>query len=337
MARSVPKPLSKRMVFENDHVEALCISYKRDRDFGTYYEICRYTKNLMDSIILGSKFNRHVSFHDLCSHLFLQVERWIDRWIPGQGTIYSYFSICIKHGCCSFVSREATLRQRQVLTGDIPLETVGASYVMDFSGEGDLVDRIRREVHVRWHDPDIQDAVRYVVEEILMNGGIRQRKILLRTMEYAFDLGIHTEASLGRQEPVEVAKFLVDWTSMAVRQIWLDHRTAPITSFDIIRLQSRFSFLPDLVNCIGLENTSKVMSVFSGVSLRLPTIAAWDKTKQLANAYEAYLKDPVPATIRHWAKRLRIPEDKFQEIMVSWAGNSEAGVLEDATLDAVLN
>lgn len=321
------------MVFENDYVESLCLQYKRDRDFGTYHRICQYTKNLMDSIILGSKFNRHVSFHDLCSHLFLQLERWIDKWTPGNGTLYSYCSTCIKHGCISYVTREAQLRQRQVLTGDIPLETIGASYTMDFSGEKDLAERIRSGIHIRWNDPEIREAIKYVTEEILLNGGVRQRKIMLRTMECAFDLGMHTEASLGRQEPVEVAKFIIDWTQTAVRQVWLDHHTPPITAFDIARIQSRFSFLPDLVNCIGIENAAKAMSVFSGVSIRFPTTAGWEKTKQLANAYDAYLREPDPHTVTYWSKKLKIGEERLASIFQSWASNAQTGVLEDVVLD----
>jgi len=320
------------MVFENDYLETLAITFKRDRDFGTYYRICRFTKNLMDSIILGSRFNRTVPHHDLCSHLFLQMERWLDKWIPGNGSLYSYVSTCCKHGCISLVTKESTLRQRNLLMGDSPPEVTGAHYEMDFSGEGDMVDRMRASVSMRWHDPVIKEAVQYVLEEILSNGGIRQRKNMIRTMEYAFDLGVHSEPSLGKNEAVEVAKFLIDWTVAMVRAEWLERHASPVSSEDVLRLQSRYGYLPDVVGLIGVENATKLMVAFAGVGIRFPTASAFDRMKSVGKAYDEWLADPGPHTVSRWAKKLRMPEDKLFDLLTSWARNAQAGVQEDVSV-----
>lgn len=319
---------SKRLVFENDFTEGLVVRWKRTRDFGTYHQICKYTKNLMDSIVIGSKFSRNAPLQDILGNMFLSMERWLDRWVPGKGTLYSYLSTCIKHACISFVTKEVGLRQRQVLVGDTPMESLGATYVMDFDDAPDLVTSITSDLECRWSDPEIRDAIRYVADEILRNGGVKHRKAVLQTMSLAFDLGAYTDAG-HTNEMIDVARFIVDWTHAAIRKAWLDHHSPPIRQYDVARLATRFSFLPDLIEVVGLESATRLMSVFAGMSVRFPTQSSWQRTRAIGEAYEAYLADPSPEVISYWAKQVKVPVDRMASILEAWAANAQAGVLND--------
>lgn len=332
MTRSLPAPRSKRLVFENDFVEALVLRFKRNRDFGTFYHIARHCKNLVDSIILGSRFNRSVPFQDLVGHVFLQMERWIDRWTPGQGTLYSYLSICTKHCNISAVTKEQTLRQRMALLGDTPMEAIGGGYTMDFEGLGDLADNIRESVQHRWEgDPEVCEAVKYAVEETIVNGGIRNRKTTLTTMVSAFDLGSCLDSTVGKAEVLEVAKFILDWASAAVRTAWIDHHGSPIRAQDVLRLQSKFSFLPDMVNIVGVDGACKLLAVFAGMSVRFPTAAMWQKMCTVGSAYQEYLSSSGDYdVVTRWAKKAKMPAEKMAALLQDWAINQQAGVLYDA-------
>lgn len=323
---------SRRRVFENDFVEELAMRYKRDHEFGVFVEICRQSKNLIDSIIIGSGYNRHHAFHDICAHLFLQIERWIIKWVPGNGALYSYLSQCCKHGCISYVSKESQYRQRQILMGDAPMESLGAVYTQDFSSDPELVKAIHARISVRWSDHEIREAINYAVEEVLE--GIPNRKIALQTMAFAFPgIGVHVEPGVSRDETVEVAKFLLDWASAAVRSAYLDLRCPPISENDVLRLQNRYSFLPDLVGIVGAAQAAKVITAFGGMSIRFPSVSTLTRTKQLVKAYDAWTKSPGPDTIKHWASKTKIPTGRLEEMLTAWAGNIRAGVLEDVSLD----
>lgn len=252
--------MSKRIIFENEFVETLVIQWKRNRDFNTYKRICAESINLIDSIIRGSKFSLQVPFLDLRNWLFLQFERWIENWVPGDGKLYTYMSVSIKNGCLSYVTKEKLARQRCVYT-DVPLESLGdaASYESDFGF--DLDDRMKDQlagIVVRWHEPAVREAIKYMMYAILRNRGLSRRKHILRTACEAYGLDLDT------------AKFMLDWTHGAVRNAFLEHYNHPLSFKDLLVASTRFTFLKDLMDIVGFDATKKLCCVFAGSNVRFP-------------------------------------------------------------------
>ncbi len=263
---------NKRIIFENEFVETLVIQWKRNRDFNTYKRICGESIHLIDSIIRGSKFSLQVPFLDLRNWLFLQFERWIDNWVPGDGKLYTYMSVSIKNGCLSYVTKEKIARQRCVYT-NVPLESLGdsASYESDFGF--DLNDRMKDRlaaISVRWHEPAVREAIKYMVYAILRNRGYSRRKYILKTACEAYGMDLDT------------AKFMLDWTHGAVRGAFLEHYNHPLSFKDLLVASTRFSFLKDIMDVVGFENTKKLCCIFAGNSIRFPSASSIIKLAKVA-------------------------------------------------------
>lgn len=314
---------SKKIIFENDFVEALCIQFKRNRDFTTYKRICGECINLIDSIIRKSKFHEKVPFLDLRNWLFLQFERWIDKWIPGEGKIYSYFAICTKHGCLSFITKEKLLRQRYVHT-DVPLESLSGdsgSYEQDFdfAMQTRMKERVR-EIHTRWHEPVIRECLQYMASSVLAQRGVLRRRQILKTATTAYPIDIET------------AKFLLDWMHGAVRQAFLELYDHPMSFQDVMIASEKWSFMKDVMSVIGFKNFKKLACVFAGATLRFPSPSQIMRYGKIAVASKAISIDQTPESIELMASKLKTSGAKICAELESILENLDDGILDDRLL-----
>lgn len=261
----------KRNIFENEYVEALCLQYKRNKDFATYYRICDHLTNLMASIIRRNKYDKSAPFPDLMDHLYAQVGRWVLKWVPGEGKFYTYASISIKHGAISYISKEAQFKQRYQTMGDIPLDVAGSFHERyDLVGLKEAIKDDLAKLEVRWHEPEIREAVSVILYSLLDSYDDSKRKPLIDTI------------SLGYNLDTDTIKFLIDWCQGSIRSIAFDHYSAPINESDVTRLYNRFDFLPELAEIIGIKNMRKVMTIFAGMNIRFPSVSQVKKTRKAA-------------------------------------------------------
>lgn len=321
MAEKQDPPREKKQVFDNDKVEALALQYKRNRDTVTYQKICAESNNLMDAIIRSKRYDRKVPFGDLKNHLFLQIENWILKWVPGAGKIYTYFTTCIRNGCLSYLSKERLFTERFAVT-DVPLDTIGEGQTHTPKFESDVrevLEKVLEDINCRWQEPVIREVVRYLVSCVLRNRGDRRPQIL-RTVV------------LGWPVQIETAKFLLDWTHGAVRMALLEHFHQPLGEIDVYRAAQKFGFLPDLINTVGINATKQMMNVFAGTSIRFPSLQQVRRWHEAVRIFEEMSEDPSPENIKRLAKRYRRSPAKVQEAFDMVAENLQAGVLEDFPL-----
>lgn len=311
--------MSKRVLFENDYVEGLVISWKWNRDFDTYKKICSESANLIDSIIRGSRFNLSAPFHDIRNFLFLQFERWIEKWVPGEGKLYTYMSVSIKNGCMGFVAKEKLLHQRFVFT-DVPLDGLGneASYEGDFNYDldEDLRKRLSKIV-IRWHEPLIVEVAKFMIYAVLKNRGVSHRKHILRTASEVYGLQI------------DDAKFLLDWSHGAVRSAFLDHYDHPLSFTDMLAASGRFSLLKDVMDVIGFEASKKLFCAFAGATIKLPPASQLLKFAKVSAALSDVSRG-LPEEVA--AKKRGLTTSTLYETIESIL--SSDGILEDKYLYA---
>lgn len=275
-----PNAAVKRQIMENEYTETLCIQFKRNRDFPTFYRICDHLTNLMSAIIRRARYDRAVPFNDLMNHLYYQVDRWVLRWVPGEGKFYTYASVSIKHGCISCVTKEAQFHQRYQTMGDTPLDVAGSTTDKhDVMGLREAIAANLSTIHIRWHEPEIKEAVRFIIRSITEHRGEVRRKPIMNTLRMAYDM------------EQDQARFLIDWCQGAVRTALLDHFALPFSQGDVIRLLDKYSFLPDLVDQIGVENTKKLMQVFAGTTIKFPTASQIKRHKLACDAVELLQTD----------------------------------------------
>lgn len=253
---------SKRCIFENELVEALAVQFKRNRDLPTYEKICAQSVNLMDSIIRRERFDQFVPFDDIRNFLFVQFERWIIRWVPGDGPLYSYIGVCIKHGCISYVTREKTFRTRYIHT-DVPLEAFSDRQEWTEQQHGILPKEViwgkLESITCRWREAIYREVIRYSIRTIIEGRAQSRRSAIVATIVDGYGLSN------------DMARFLFDWSIGAVRIALLEHYDSPVTEQDLILIRHRFSDVADLADIIGQDAALKLMKVWAGRTVRFPS------------------------------------------------------------------
>lgn len=310
----------KPQIFDNELVTALCVQYKRHKDFPTYQKICAATNDLIDAIIRKRKFHLHAPFEDIKNSIFLQLREWIDGVDPNADTkAYSYFSSCIKNAALAYVKKETNLRKRLVFT-EVPMEAFKQSYVQQFDDEvRQAVSAAVADIHVRWTEEPVREAIRYIIRCIITDR-VQRRMQVIRTITSGYDLTQDT------------AKFLIDWSCGAVRAALLDHYDSPLGPIDVIRAAEKFSFIPDIIDIVGKDKALLLVNVFAGVTIKFPSATQARKLTTYAGVFDEIAKNPTPHTVKAVATRLRTSESQVQEYFDKTGENILSGVLEDVPL-----
>lgn len=280
------------MIFENEHVEELCLLFKRNRDFATFHRICDHLTNLMHSIVRRSRYQRSVPFNDLMSSLYNQVDRWVLKWRPGEGKFYTYAATSVKHGCISCVARESNYRSRFQNLGDSPIDLLGSTSSNFHTDESAAIARCLTEIEVRWVEPEIREAIRVILVSVLERRGESRGKDPLTDKSVDFRRCLLNTLRLGYDMDLDTAKFLLDWTTGAVRNVLLTHFASPLSAEDIIRLGTKYSFVPDLVTIFGINEVRKMMFIFAGTSIRFPTMMQMKRSAVAGGVINTLMNDP---------------------------------------------
>lgn len=314
--------MAKKQVFDNQLVEQLTLQFKENNDFNVYQKICTLSLDLMDSIIRSNNFYKQSPFHEIRNYLFTQFPNWLNGWKQDKGKLYSYLSGCIFNGCISYVGKDASHHKRHTYT-DVQLDTIGheddVSYSHHHMSDEDMevLKESVNDIVCRWNEPIIRECLRYAITAAMQNRAGRRQEII---KSIVWGYGIHSDT----------AKFLLDWSLGAVRAALLSHYDSPLGEVDIIRISDKYSFLPDIMNVIGVENTKKLMTIFAGMTIRFPTTVQMRRgmaVKSLINS-----GDCTPDGVEHVAKTFKFPTSKIQEGFEEFGGNIMSGLLEDYPL-----
>lgn len=311
----------KKQIFDNQLVEQLLVEYKVSRDFNVYQRICIESLNLMDSIIRSNNFYKQAPFHEIRNYLFTQFPRWIENWTEGRKA-YSYWSSCIKNGCISYVSKDASVRQRHLYT-DVPLDSVGHEDDVSYchyhlsAEDTEYLKKTVHEIVCRWREPVIRECLRFTVTSVIQNRADRRQEII-KSLVWGYSISGDT------------AKFLLDWSLGAVRAALLDHYDSPLSEGDMLRISEKYSFIPDMINLVGVKQVKKLMTVFAGMTVRFPTLVQLRRSmavKRLCND-----GDLTPDGLARVSKDFRITSNKLQEGFEEISSHVHAGLLEDEPL-----
>jgi hypothetical protein len=310
----------KKLIFDNPYVTGLVIEWKKNRDLHTYTKIVEASNNLMDSIIRKRKFHLSAPFDDIKGFIYLQFANWLDKFDPTkQTTLYTYISACSRNAAIAYVKKEQNLRDRIKYT-DVPMEAFNTSYSENFDTEtrGMIMDAVR-EIQCRWKEPQVREAIRYVIRTIVASR-TDKKPVVLRCLQIGFDID------------AETCKFLYEWSQAALRVAVLEHYDQPMGQIDLLRSQEKFSFLPDIVNLIGMPNTVKLMNAFPGQTIKFPSQTQVHRVtgpSSFLGVNEDIDDDPTPDNIERIAKRLGTSPRAIEEYYDRTTTNVIDGVLED--------
>lgn len=232
-------------------------------------------------------------------------------------------SNCAKHGSLSYIQAEARLHARVSFIEPDKYDGCGDAVTYKQNFDFELRQQIQEavmELEVRWTEPVIREVIKYLVSVILSGRATGRRQQVIRTV------------TLGYEIQSDDVKFLLDWTHGAIRARLLEKYDTPLGEIDVIRLSEKFSFIPDLINLIGIGPTKQLMTVFAGQAIRFPSQTQLRKTASSQRIFEAMEKMPTPATIDDLATKLRTSPDRVRETHETMCRRISEGLLEDLPL-----
>ena len=125
----------------------------------------------------------------------------------------------------------------------------------------------------RWGNLQLIGCIRYHVACIVENPK-GQRKASIKGGAYASGLS------------VDLSKFCHNWATFALRDAMYHKMRLPYTQQDVFRLVHSYTFLPDLLTVITWPQMLKLMALFGGQRLKIPTLSQMEQAHKDAILFQ---------------------------------------------------
>lgn len=276
----------KVRIFDNEAVETLAILFKRSRSAETFERICALMHNLLQSILHSE---RYAESEDIYQYLYLQMERWILRWVPGRGHLYAYISTATKNAAVSFMMKETLYRQKFMST-DLPLSSFqeGGEFeeqpLPQFLSEDDrakIFDMLR-EVESGWAEPEIRGALRHCFSVILA-GKCRTSIEKSKVMRYLGAVSVTRQNGSQYNLTSKQAKTILGYAMGVIRTALVSARiTEGVSASDIFMVRHRFSPFTTIEQVIGPSAAKRLLIHFAGQTIKFPTLRIQEEATKKA-------------------------------------------------------
>lgn len=270
-------------IFDEKKVVGLIDEWNETKDLDVFRRILVETIPLIDSIALKYHFTKYDDLEALRSECIIKIARNVlPKFDKNRGRAFSVFSVAIKNYLMS-LSKKITNKGRYFTgTTEEYLENMeGRSYFME-----DISDEFKIRLlntKTRFHDEPYNGAIKYLIQIFLEEGFDKTRASLCFTLTSVFNVD------------KKRAQFLYDYTLLILRQTLQDLKDEPLTDLELLRTHKRWSFIPEMVELIGMENVEKLATYFSGLHVTFPTKKDIENLRQ-ARMAEQLREDPVSLT-----------------------------------------
>ena len=266
---------SKVRIFDNEAVELLGVLFKRNKSVEVFAKLCELSHNLIQSILRSEGYP---NTDDVYNYLYLQIERWVDKWVPGKGHFYAYLSASTKNAAVSYSAKETLYRQKIIGT-DVPLEDLASGdeyHYYDQAFRTSELDKLKEElgsIEVRWPEPEIRDALQYVFVTIL-EGRCRSVPDRGRIIKYLQMVEVKRSDGTSFMLNAKQAKVLLAYAQGAVRISFLNTRIGGqiLTDSDIMKLRYEFQPFSDMEDIVGPEGARRMFTHFAGQTIKFPSL-----------------------------------------------------------------
>lgn len=266
-------------------------------------EIIKGSTPMFERLAMHEGFQSTVDLSVLVSAAQEKVVRWLMAWEPKKGRLFTFFSKCAKHAFLSEVGKMSQYRKRFYTTSDTLEEIRGYEdhEVDKHDLANDVMSQIK-ELHCRWGCPQEVGCLRFLIL-CITSDDTHDKNSAIWSASYAWGVS-H-----------DLARFFYTWALVALRNQLMSRIHLPFTEQDLMRSMHSYSFLPDLMDTIGIEHTKKVIAVFQGQRIKIPTLA------QLAKEHQDYMmtveiqnSDHDPDSVATIAKRYGKTEKSAMEV-----------------------
>lgn len=316
-ARTAPPgtaPLEGEHIFPASVVTPLAVKWKELYAAGRHKdamlvleEVVVHSTAMFERLALYEDFHYTVDLPILVSAAQEKVVKWLIKWQPKKGRLFSWFSKCAKNAFRSELVKVNQYRKRYHVTS----ENLEKFYGMDDHevDKHDLAKEVRTRLHsitCRWGDPQELGAIRFLLECICDDEHDKQAAI--RTTAYAYGLS------------PELSKFFYNWCLVELRHAMYDKVHVPITEQDLMIAALTYDFLPGLLDIMSFDQLKKLITTYQGMRLKIPTLNFFVKLRENHDIYrdiDRSSQDPesVAEVARKYKRTPRSAQDIYNQMV----------------------
>jgi len=310
----MPKPKKEsdasEHIFPASRLTPLAVKWKELSSAGRHKEamlvleqIVEGSTAMFERLALYEDFHYTVDLPVLVGAAQEKVVKWLIKWQPKKGRLFSWFSKCAKNAFRSELVKVNQYRKRFHVTSEHLEKFYGVEdHEVD---KHDLAKEFRDRIEsmtCRWGDPQEIGAIHYLIECVI-DDEEHDKHAAIRSAAYAYGISI------------ELSKFFYSWTLSALRHVMYDKIHMPFTEQDLFIAAESYEHITDLMDIVTWDQLKKIIAVWGGKRLKIPTISNLVKLKENYALYRDVDKsDQDPDAVAEIAKKHKKTPRSAQEI-----------------------
>lgn len=293
-------PAKDEHIFPQSQLVPLALRWKELNAKGKHTE----AMIILEQVIILStpmfeRLAQHEEYHNtvkldaLVSAAQEKVIKWLLKWEPRKGRLFSWFSKCAKHAFLSELVKQNQYNKRYFATGENLEKYHGSEdHASDKHNLTEEFNRSLKELYCRWGNPQEQGALKYLCECLVHDLDNHDKQAAIRGTAYAWGISI------------ELSKFFYSWVLVALRDLYYHKIRVPFTEEDLIRHWLTYTNFPNLYDYMTHENIKKLIATHGGQRLKIPSLAQLSKLKEDYEIFQEIEKsDKDPDAIADVAKK----------------------------------
>lgn len=223
-------------------------------------QIVEGSTSMFERLAQYEDFHYTVDLSVLVSAAQEKVVKWLIKWQPKKGRLFSWFSKCAKNAFRSELVKVNQYRKRYHVTSD-NLEKFYGVEDHEVDKHDATVETHSRlsQIFVRWGDPQEQGALRYLVNCIVDEDHDKQAAI--RSAAYAYGISF------------ELAKFFYQQAVVKLRHAFHDKVYIPFTREDLERSGLAYEAVADMYDYFPSDAVRRYIIDHQGMRVKMPTAA----------------------------------------------------------------
>lgn len=273
------KGVSSEHIFPASQLTPLAIRWQELNESGKHMEAMHVLEEIVvlstpmfERLAQYEGFQYAVDLPVLVSAAQEKMVKWLLRWQPKKGRLFSWLSTCAKRAFLSELGKVTQFRRRFHVTSDNLEQFYGAEdHEVD---KHDVAADVRAKIHgmtCRWGDPQEIGAIRYLIECVASDDHDKQGSI--RGAAYAYGISF------------EQAQFFYAWVGAEMRHVFYEKVYVPLTEYELAMCAHSYDHLGTLMDLLPWPLMKKVMVVMQGLRLRFPPMSALDKLRAQAKLH----------------------------------------------------
>jgi hypothetical protein len=260
---------------------------------------------MFERLAQHEEYHNTVKLGILVSAAQEKVIKWLLKWQPKKGRLFSWFSKCAKHAFLSELVKVNQYNRRYFPTGENLEKFHGTedheSDKHDMTAE---FNRSLKDLYCRWGNAQEQGALRYLCECLVHDLDDHDKQAAIRGAAYAWGISM------------EMSKFFYSWVLVALRDIHYSRIRMPFTEEDILRHWLSHTNFVNLFERFTLDQIKWLMATHGGQRLKIPSLAQFAKAKEdyaIFTEIEKSDKDPdaIAAIAKKRKRTPRSAQDAF--------------------------